>query len=1089
MAKFFINRPIVAMVISIIMVILGVIAMVQLPIAQFPNIAPPEIMLQATYVGADAVTLEKSVATPIEQMMSGVDNMIYMYSVNASNGQMTLRVNFDINTRPNDDQILAQMRYSQSESQLPQDVRNFGVTIKKSTTSPLALFSLYSPNGTYDATFLANYGYVNINDPMTRVPGIGQVQIFGAGQYAMRFWVRPDQLAKLGITVTEILNAIKAQNTVNPAGQVGMEPVPPGQEFTYTVRAQGRLESKEEFENIVIRANQDGSMVRLKDVARAELGAQMYNMIGRLNGKPAALIAIYQLPGSNAIQTMDAATKLMEEMKSRFPADLDYVTSLDTTQAVREGIKEIVHTLFEALVLVIIVVFIFLQGWRATLIPLLAVPVSLVGTFTLFPMLGFSINTLSLFGLVLAIGLVVDDAIVVVEAVEHHIEHGLSPKEASLKAMEQVSGPVVAIALILAAVFIPTAFIPGITGRLYQQFAVTIALSVVISAFNALTLSPALSALLLRPKKPARGPLGIFFAWFNKWFGRATDGYVNICGHLIRKAGFSMLLLLGFAVVSGWFGGQLPTGFLPIEDQGYVYLNVQLPEASSLQRTDEVCKQIEAILKDTPGVKYASTVIGFSLLSTVSTTYNAFLFVTLDPWDERKHPDEQLIPIFKNVNKRLAELPEAKAFLFPPPAIPGVGTSGGVTFVLEDRSGRDIGFLAENTQKFMEAARKRPEISRIDTTLIAEVPQVFARVDRDKVLKQGVSLSDVYQTLQTFMGGVMVNFFNRFGRVWQVYVEAEGEFRTQAENVGQFFVRNSAGDMVPLSTLVAMETSHGPEFTMRYNEYRSAQLLVGSATGYSSGQAMKALEEVFAQSMPAGMGFDYMGMSFQEKVASEGVPASVIFGFSLLFVFLILAAQYESWGLPFSVLLVTPIAVFGAFGALWLLKLVAPQASENDVFTQIGLVMLIGLSAKNAILIVEFAKVEYEGGKSITDAALAGAKVRLRPILMTAFAFILGVVPLVLATGAGAHGRVLLGLAVFGGMLAASVIAIFLIPVSFYVVESLVHRGEHHTKPTPGAPVPGTPKGSGDGHPSQPVPQPTLSPTHARESGTYGGGH
>src|SRR6187200_193701 len=824
MAKFFINRPIVAMVIAIIMVILGVIAMVQLPIAMFPNIAPPEILLQATYVGADAVTLEKSVATPIEQLMSGVDNMIYMYSVNANNGQMSLRVNFDINTRPNDDQILAQMRYTQAESQLPPDVKNFGVTIKKATTSPLALFSLYSPNGTYDATFLANYGYVNINDPMTRVPGIGQVQIFGAGQYAMRFWVRPDQLAKLGITVTEIMNAIKAQNTVNPAGQVGAEPVPPGQEFTYSVRAQGRLESEEEFGNIVIRANQDGSMVRLKDVARIELGAQMYNIIGRMNGKPAALIAIYQLPGSNAIQTMDAATKLMEEMKAQFPPDLDYVTALDTTQAVREGISEIVHTLFEALVLVIIVVYIFLQGWRATLIPLLAVPVSLIGTFTLFPMLGFSINTLSLFGLILAIGLVVDDAIVVVEAVEHHIEHGMAPREATLLAMRQVSGPVIGVACVLAAVFIPTVFLPGITGRLYQQFALTIAISVIISAFNALSLSPALSALLLRPRKKARGPLGWFFGGFNRVFSSVTNGYVNWSRHAIRKSALSLGLLALFFVGAGWFGGKLPRSFLPEEDQGYVYMALQLPDAASLDRTDEAARKIEDVLSKIPGIKYTTTIVGFSLLSIVQNTYSAFFFVTLEPWEERKKPEEQYEAIKLRINKELAGLTEGIAFAFPPPAIPGVGTAGGFTFLLQDRAGKDIGFLAENLNKFMTAARKRPELAGLFSTFLPNVPQLFVDVDRDKVHKQGIDISEVYQTLQTFMGGYFVNYFNRFGRTWQTYIEAEGDYRDDAKHVAPFYVRNSNGDPVPLDSVATIRKITGPEFTLRFNEYRSAQI-------------------------------------------------------------------------------------------------------------------------------------------------------------------------------------------------------------------------------------------------------------------------
>ncbi len=1053
MARFFIDRPIVAMVLSVVMVILGLVAMVQLPTALFPDIAPPEIVLEATYVGADALTVEESVATPIEQEMNGVDDMIYMYSTNAANGKMVLRVDFEVGTVPNTDQILTQMRYLQAESKLPMDVRNYGVTTKKSTSSPLALITLTSPDGTYDALFLANYGYVNIYDPMSRVPGVGQVTIFGAGQYAMRFWVNPDTLANLGITINEMVDALNQQNKVNPAGKVGGEPVPSGQEFTYTVRAQGRLTTPEQFGEIVVRANADGSIVRMRDVARIELGSQTYDMIGRLNGAPAAVIAVYQLPGSNAIQAVDDAKALMEELSQRFPEGLDYVVSLDTTLAVREGIREIVITLFQALSLVMLVVFIFLQGFRATLIPLLAVPVSLVGTFMVFPLLGFSINTLSLFGLVLAIGIVVDDAIVVVEAVEHLIAQGMSARDATIRAMQEVSAPIVATSLILVAVFLPTAFIPGITGRLYQQFAITITISVLISTLNALTLSPALSSMLLRPRVEMRGPLGTFFRGFNRVLERGTDGYVNWCRLLIRRAGFSMLLLGGISVLGFVIGGNLPGSFLPEEDQGYFYMNVQLPDAASLQRTDEVCRKVEAVLKETPGIESYTTIVGFSLLSAVSTTYSGFYFITLDPWGERG--DLTADVIMQRINAELSQIPDAIAFAFPPPAIPGVGTSGGVTFVLEDRSGGDIEFLAQNTRRFLEAANQRPELARATTTFSPAVPQLFAEVDRDKVLKQGIELGDVYQTLQAFMGGVFVNYFNRFGRVWQVYIQAEGEYRTDARKMAQFFVRNSEGGMVPLAAIARVETSYGPEFTIRYNGYRAAQIMAAAAPGYSAGQAMQALEEVFDETMPTEMGYDYLGMSFQEKVASEGVPPEVIFAFSLLMAFLILAALYESWSLPLSVLLGIPIAVFGAFLAL------ALRGFENNAYTQIGLVMLIGLAAKNAILIVEFARAERQGGKSIVDAALEAARLRLRPILMTALSFIIGVIPLAIASGAGSQSRQILGSAVIGGMGAATVIAIFLIPVSFYVMERMAQRG---ARPDASAPVvPSAPEPSGGG--------------------------
>ncbi len=1047
MSKFFINRPIVAIVISILTVIVGAVAVVTLPVSQFPAIAPPEVQVQTTYVGADAQTVEQSVATPIEQQMSGVDNMNYMYSLNSSTGELRLIVDYDVKTDTNTDLILTQIRETQAASQLPPDVTNFGVTVQKTLTAPLMLVSLYSPSGIYDSKFLANYAYINLYDQLSRVPGIGSVQVFGAGRYAMRLWVKPDQLAKLSITVPEIVTAIQTQNTVNPAGQIGGEPAPSGQEFTYSVRAQGRLITPEEFEQIVVRATPDGGIVRIKDVARVELGAQDYTIVSHMDGKPSAIVAVYQLPGSNAVQAADGVKKLLVEERKRLPQGIDYTIALDTTRAVTEGIKEIVVTLLIAIVLVIIVVYIFLQGWRATLIPLLAVPVSLVGTFVLFPLFGFSINTLSLFGLVLAIGLVVDDAIVVVEAVEHHIEEGMSPKDATFKAMEEISGPVVGIALVLSAVFVPTAFIPGITGRLYQQFAVTIAISVLLSAFNALTLSPALSALLLRPREKTTGPLRKFFDGFNRVFTMATDGYVRVAGALIRKSAVALIVLIACGILAGFFGTRLPSSFLPDEDQGYIYMNLQLPNASSLQRTEATAHQIEELLAKTPGVQSTASVVGFSLLSLTRSSYSAFFFVTLKEWKDRQKREEQYQFIRQSVNRRLAGLPQGIAFSFSPPAIPGVGTSGGVTFVLEDRSGKDIEFLADNVNKFLAAARKRPELASVNTTFLPSVPQQFITVDRDKALKQGVAIKDVYQTIQAFMGGSFINYFNRFGRQWQVYVEAEGAYRDRAENVGQFYVRNRDGDMVPLSALTRFESRSGPEFTMRYNLYRSAQIFAGAAPGYSANQAMAALEEVFKETMPPEMGYDYMGMSFQEKQAQEGVPPAIIFGFSLLFVFLILAALYESWSLPFSVLLSTPVAVFGAFLVLWLRRwllgyFLPPYMVqiETDVYSQIGLVMLIGLAAKNAILIVEFAKDAYEKGQPLVDAALSAARLRLRPILMTSFAFVLGCVPLWTASGAGSVARQIMGTTVIGGVLASTLIAVFIIPVLFVIVEKISHR-------------------------------------------------
>ena len=1033
MAKFFITRPIVAIVISIVTVIVGLVAITGLPLAQFPNIVPPQIQISTNFPGADALTNEQSVATPLEQQINGVDNMLYVQSTNANDGTTQVSVTFDVDTDPNTDQVLVQNRVAQAQPNLPTDVNAFGVTIRQTTGLPMMAVALYSPHHTYDALFLANYANINVSDPLLRIPGVAQVQIFGAPDYAMRIWIKPDLMAKLGLTVPDLSKAIQQQNTVNPAGQVGAEPAPAGKDLTFTVRTQGRLATAQDFESIVVRANPDGSMVRVRDVARAELGAITYQTSARVNGQPSAVFGVFQTPGSNGLAVAAQIRKTLAELKQRFPNDLDYAIAVDTTLPVVEGIREILITLTIALTLVLLVVYVFLQNWRATLIPLIAVPVSLVGTFAIFPVLGFSINTLSLFGLVLAIGLVVDDAIVVVEAVERNIEQGLTPRDATVRAMNAVSGPVVSIALILASVFIPVGFMSGVEGQLNKQFAITIAISVLISAFNALTLSPALSALLLRPRTASRGRLARFFGIFNRWFERATNGYVNVSQALIRKAALAVALLLVFIALDAALGRRLPTSFLPDEDYGYFLMSVQLPPAASLERTDAVAHKIETILSEMPGIQDTATITGFNLITRVASSYNAFYFVSLKPWRERDRPELEARALVDRINRRLfSEVTEAIAFAFMPPPVPGLGTAGGFSFWLQDRSGGDITILDQNLQKFLAAARKRPELRGVVSLFSASVPQVYAAVDRDKVLKHQIAVGDVYQTLQAFLGGLYVNQFNRFGKQWRVFLQAEGDARLNAADIERFYVRNADGTMVPLSAFVTTHDIRGPEFTNRFNLFRAAQVIGSAAPGYSSGQAMTALEQVAQETLPGEIGYDWSDLSYQERKQSGTIVRT--FALSLMFVFLILAALYESWSLPFSVLLSVPIAVCGAFVGLSL------RRYDLDVYAQIGLIMLIGLSAKNAILIVEFAKEEFGNGRPLVDAALEGARLRLRPILMTSFAFILGCVPLWVATGSGAASRRILGTAAISGMLAATAVAIFVIPALFVIVERIASR-------------------------------------------------
>ena len=1036
MARFFVNRPIVAIVLSIIMVLLGVVAMQGLPIAQYPEIVPPMVQVTTTFIGASATDVEASVATPLEQKINGVEKGIYMKSTNANDGTLTLKVSFEVGSNQDMDNVFTQNRVSEAMPQMPQSVKNYGVTVKKALPFPLLVISVKSPNGTYDSNFLSNYTTININDTIARIPGVGQINLFGGSDYAMRIWLRPDRIGRLGITIPDIVNAITSQNQLTPAGQIGGPPAATGTEYTYTVRTQGRLLNEDEFANIILRTNPDGSEVHIKDVARIELGTMLYNAVGRHDGKPAAVIAVFQIPGTNAVQVANSIKATMEDLKKRFPRDMDYLISLDTTLPVTEGINEIVHTLFEAVALVIIVVFIFLQNWRATLIPLMTVPVSLVGAFIFFPMLGFSINVLSLLGLVLAIGIVVDDAIVVVEAVMHHIEHGMEPKAATIKAMEEVSGPVVAIGLILIAVFVPVGFMGGITGRLYQQFAITIALSVLLSVINALTLSPALAGMLLKAPTGKKTLLTPFYNGFNKVFGVSTDAYVSFAGILARKM-FRSLAFIGVLIyVIVVLVRQIPGGFVPEEDQGYIMVNAQLPDAASLERTDAAMRKAEAILEKNEAIEGFNTISGYSLLTSAYSSNMAFFFVQLKPWEERKTEAEHARGVVTALNKAFAQqIPEGQVLAFGPPAIPGLGTGAGFTMQLQDRSGGPPQYLADQAQRFIAAARKRPEIGRIGSLYRAAVPQVYADIDRSKVLKSGVQLNDVNTTLGALLGSSYINDFNKFGRVYKVYLQAEPEFRRDPKQLGLFFVRNQTGGMVPLDTLITAGPAAGPEFTNRFNLFRSAELTGVPAAGFSSAQALDALEATAKEVLPGDMSFDWADLSYQERRA-PGV--AVVFALAVFLVFLVLAAQYESWGMPFSVLLGTPFAAFGAYLGLYLARQFMGESYVNNVFAQIGLIMLIGLAAKNAILIVEFAKVEHEQGKTLFDAAMSAARLRLRPILMTAFAFILGVVPLLTATGAGAEARKVMGMVVFSGMLIATILGVLLIPMLYVAVGRVI---------------------------------------------------
>jgi HAE1 family hydrophobic/amphiphilic exporter-1 len=1022
-SHFFVRRPIFAMVIAIVIVLIGLFSLKGLPVERYPNIAPPAITVDAVYPGADAQTVADTVAAVIEKEVNGVESMIYMNSISANDGSMKLTVTFKTGVDLDMANVLVQNRVAKAIPQLPQEVQRLGVKTQKKSTDANLYIGFSSGDDRYDDIFLANYVALRVKDEVARVPGVGEVQAFGAGDYSMRMWLDPDKMKARGIVADDIVNAVKEQNLQVAAGQIGEPPVPAGQAYQMTMRVKGRLLTQEEFGDIVIRNGKDGRLLRVKDVADVEMGAKTYVLGSSLNGRESATIAVYQIPGENAIDVVDGVKTKMEELKAGFPEGLDYTIIYDNTVVIKASIKEVVVTLFITLILVVLTVFIFLQNFRATLIPSATIPVSLIGTFAVLSAMGYSINQFTLFGLVLVIGIVVDDAIVVVENCTRLIdEEGMKPMDAALQAMTEISGPVIATTLVLLSVFVPTTFMPGITGTLFKQFAVTISIATVFSTINALTLSPALCGMLLRPSggEKTKGPLGLF----NKALNSTKTGYLKVVNQALRKSIIGLILFVGMSVVAFIGFGNLPSGFVPQEDEGYCMVNVLLPEAASLERTENFLKEVNAVIGSTEGVADFMSISGYSILDNAAIPNAAFSVTTFTHWDDRPHlPQSEIIDA---LNKKLSQLQDGVAFAFPMPSLPGVGMSGGLVMQLQDRGGVGMNTLQQVGDEFMNDGNSQAGLQGMYTTFRANVPQIFIDIARDQVLSKNVSMSAVFNALQYFYGSVYMNDFTYMNRVFQVKAQGAPDFRTRPEQVLDLIIRNRDGKQLPLGAVASVEEILGPQSINRYNMYPSAKIMGQPGDGFSSGQAMAIVEDMAKEKLPASMGIEWTELSFQEKAAQGS--SNIIYILAIVLVYLVLAAQYESWSIPVSVCLSVPTALLGAVIALMI------GHFDNNVYAQVGVVLLIGLSTKTAILLVEFAKTEHEGGKSLFDAAMSSAKLRFRAVLMTAFSFILGVIPLLTASGAGAESRKVLGATVFGGMLVATVASLIFVPMLFYVI-------------------------------------------------------